>query len=698
MNAKISPSHLERSGIVYVRQSSPQQVRHHPESRRLQRAMKDELVTLGWQAAKIEIIDDDLGVTASGTAHRKGFERLLSQVTLGRVGIIAAREVTRFARNSSDWQRLLEVCRQVNTILVDHATVYDLRNADDRLMIGIKGSISGYELDMLRARALDAKEAKARRGELISRAPIGYVKTSDRRLEKTPDARVREAIDLVFAKILELGSAVRVARWFERSGLKLPTEAPPCRDGTRVRWVSPQISRVVRFLRNPAYAGVYAYGRTRTTPVVAENGDVRNRQTRSHDPAQWRYMLKERHEGYIDFDTFEKIREMLDNNAQSFAARRGSGGAPKNGAGLLVGLIRCGGCGRLMHVGYSARNKAPSYQCRVGISDDRPSCGFGFSGVQPEALAVQAALQSLEPLAVVAAERAFETECAAVDDRERALARECEQMRYEAGRAERQYDAIEPENRQVAATLERRWNDALNRVAEAEARLADYRDRKQPRKRSHADFMAMAKSLPEIWNAPEADASLKKRILRTLIEEITADPVEDAREVRLRIHWKGGVHTEHRYRRYPGRRTNNIHSADAVRIIRELSVMCDDRMIAKYLNEHGVSRPNKAPWNRDNVCQARQARKIKCYDPARREAEGLLTLNEAAKFVGISHDALAALAARGEVPHGHPLPRGPYIFRRADLEGQNGDRLRLIVKARTKQKNGKPLGIGGLFD
>jgi len=694
---KVSAAHLERSAIVYVRQSSPQQVRQHQEGRLLQYAMKKELVALGWPTAKIEVIDDDLGVTANGKARRKGFERLLSQVALGRVGIIAAREVTRFARNSSDWQRLLEICRQVDTILVDHASVYDLKNADDRLMIGIKGSISGYELDMLRTRALDAREAKARRGELIYRAPAGYIKTPDRRLEKTPDTRVREAIDLVFVKFLELGSAVRVARWFERSGLKAPTGEPSCRDGTRVRWVPLRIGRVIDFLRNPVYAGVYAYGRSRMTHLVTENG-MQERWTPSHDPAQWRYVHKEHHEGYIDFDTFEKIRGMLDNNRQSFAARRGAGGAAKNGAGLLGGLVRCGGCGRLMHVGYSTRNKAPTYQCRAGIGDERASCGFKFSGVQPETIVVQAALQALGPLAVAAAERAFETESAAVDDRERALERECEQTRYEAERAGRQYDAIEPENRLVAATLERRWNEALSQAASAKARLAEYRGEKRPRKRSRADFLAMARCLPEVWNAPEADASLKKRILRTLIEEIAADAVDEGREVRLRVHWKGGAHTEHRYRRRLGSRAKNIYSDDTARIITELSAMCDDRMIAKYLNEHDIPRPNGAPWRGEIVRMARQARGIKRHDPARREAEGLLTLNEAAKYVGISHDALAALAARGEVPHSHPLPRGPYIFRRAELEGQNGDQLRRIVQARTKRKNRKPIENGGLFD
>jgi len=552
----------------------------------MQYAMKNEVAALGWPAAKIEIIDDDLGVTASGKARRQGFDRMLSQVTLGRVGIIAAREVTRLARDSSDWQKLLEVCRQVDTILVDHETVYDLRSPNDRLLIGIKGSISGYELDLFRTRALDIREDMARRGKMIFRAPVGYVKFPGHRIEKTPDARVREAIDLFFEKFEELGSAVRVARWFEREGLKVPTEVPGCRDGTQTRWVPLRINRAINFLRNPAYAGVFAFGRSHVTRIVTENG-VQVRQTRSHDPAQWRYVHKKHHEGYIDFDTFEKIRGMLDNNRQAFVAKRGAGGAAKNGTGLLGGLVRCGGCGKLMHVGYSARNKAATYRCRAGIGDDCAPCSFQFSGTQPETIVIQAAFRALDPLAVAAAERAFETESAAVDDQERALERECEQARYEAGRAQRQYDAIEPENRLVAATLERRWNETLTRVAEVEARLAEYRGRSRLRKRSRADFMAMARRFPDVWNAPEADASLKKRILRTLIEEIVVDVATDAHDVCFRVHWKGGAHTEHRYRRRPGRRAN-VHSDDTLRIIMELSVLCDDRMIAKYLNEHGI--------------------------------------------------------------------------------------------------------------
>jgi DNA invertase Pin-like site-specific DNA recombinase len=501
MTDKITSFHLERSAIVYVRQSSSRQLRQNHESRRLQYAMKNKLVGMGWPAAKVEVIDDDLGVTASGAARRKGFERLLSQVTLGRVGIVAAREVSRFARNDPDWQRLLEVCRQVNTILLDHETVYDIRNASDRLMIGIKGNISGYELDLFRARSYDALQEKARRGELVIRVPTGYVKIDGPHIEKTPDARVHEAVDLIFAKFLELGSALRVTRWFEQSGLKIPTEVPSCRDGTRIKWIPPRRGQMARFLKNPIYAGAYAYGRSRVVRVDTESG-ARDRRVRLRDPAQWKYIIKGHHEGYIDFETFEKIQRMLDNNRQCFVSARGTGGAAKNGTGLLCGLIRCGYCGRLMNVTYSTQNKLANYVCRTVAIGAQRLCRFRFTGTQPEAMVVQAALLSLEPLGVAAAERAFEVESAAVDDQERALERECEQARYEAGRAERQYDAIEPENRLVAATLERRWNETLVHVAESEASLAEHRARRQRRKRSRVEFLAMARRFPDVWNAP----------------------------------------------------------------------------------------------------------------------------------------------------------------------------------------------------
>ena len=692
MTDAIAPGHLTRSAIVYVRQSSMGQVRTHLESQRLQYAMKTKIAGLGWTDSNIEVIDDDLGVTANGTAERKGFEHMLARVVLGGVGIIAAREISRFARNSADWQQLIERCRQADTLLLDHETVYDVRRPNDRLMLGIKGSISGYELDLLRVRSRDALWEKARRGELYTCVPVGYVLVADDHLEMTPDERVREALALVFSKFLELGSALRVLRWFEASGLPLPSMSP---DGSTLTWGAARLNRVMRFLTNPIYAGAYVYGRR----GVRKSGDARAGSRDSiRDPAQWEVFIREHHAGYIDFPTFEKIRLMLRNNKQGYAATRGAGGAAKEGAGLFSGLMRCGRCGRLMRVSYHSKNRCAKYACYRGDGEGAPRCAFNFSGEQPDQLLSAAVAEVLTPWAVEAAERAFVEEQSEVDGREQALARALEQARYEAERARRQYDNSEPENRLVTSTLERRWNLALQQEAEATARLTEHRGATRRQRRGREEFMAMAAGFPELWNSPETDVVLKKRIIRVLIEEIAVEESADQREINLRVHWKGGAHTEYRFVRHRTGFSRLSHPVEVVRAILELTEMCDDRMIAKYLNENGFRRRNGAMWTSDMVGQVRHYRRVLRYDPAKRERDGLLTLNEGAKFLGVSHDALQALAARGEVAHRHPLPVGPYIFRRADLAGQHGDRLRAIVRSRTKRNSLKVPENGRLFD
>lgn len=692
MTDAIAATHLKRSAIVYVRQSSMGQVRTHLESQRLQYAMQSKLSQLGWTESSIDVIDEDLGVTANGTADRKGFEHMLARVVLGGVGIIAAREITRFARNSADWQQLIERCRQADTLLLDHETVYDVRRPGDRLMLGIKGSFSGYELDMLRARSQDALWAKARRGELYSCIPVGYVLVGDTHLEMTPDERVREALALVFSKFLELGSGLRVLRWFEAGGVPLPSMSP---DGSVLSWKPARLSRIMRFLTNPIYAGAYVYGRR----GVKKGGGARaGSRDAIRDPALWDVFIPEHHAGYIDFETFEKIRLMLRSNKQGFAAERGAGGAAKEGAGLFSGLMRCGRCGRLMRVSYHSKNRCARYACYRGDGEGVPRCAFNFSGEQPDELLSAAVADVLTPLAVEASALAFVEEQSEVDGRELALARAVEQARYEAERARRQYDAIEPENRLVAATLERRWNDALQAEAEAAARLGEYRGGVRRTRRSREEFMALAAVFPDLWNSPETDVVLKKRIIRVLIEEIVVEESADQREINLRVHWKGGAHSEYRFVRHRTGYSRLSHPEAVVRAILELTAMCDDRMIAKYVNENGFRRRDGAMWTAAMVGQVRHYRRVLRHDPAKREREGLLTLNEAAKFLGVSHDALQALATRGEVPHRHPLPVGPYIFRKSDLSGQHGDHLRSIVRSRTKRNSSKPLENGGLFD
>lgn len=696
MDGKIKVEHLGRMAAVYVRQSSPGQVRNNLEGQRLQYAMKNRIADLGWSAKSIQIIDEDLGITANGATEREGFERLIGQVACGRIGLVGAREVSRLARNNVDWQRLLEYCRLNDTLVMDNETVYDMRVPNDRLLLGIKGDISSYELDIIRARALDAKREKAQRGELSFAVPTGYVRAPDGRMEITPDQQVREAVTLVFDKFLELGTAWRTVRWFRDAGLLLPG----CRhspDGTRIQWKAPRLGRVLRFLKNPMYAGVYVFGRSKTGKEQRANM-ARPATDHIRDPKAWPVVIHDRHEGYIDVETFKRIHRMLDNNTQKFAGLRGAGGAARNGQGLLSGLLRCVRCGRLMLVVYDSRNKRPRYVCFHGDGSALPKCDFYFSGSKPDEVITQAILQVVTPMTVEAAEQAFLEHNAVEDEREKALSRECERTRYEAERAWRQYDAIEPENRLVAVSLERRWNQALERQREAEDRLAAVRAEVGREKRSREDFLAMAAAFPDIWRSPSTDFSLKKRIVRALIEEVATEEVSPS-EILLRVHWRGGNHTEHRFPRLRKGEGERRHPVEAVTAITQLSVLCNDRLTAKYLSQNHIPRAGGATgWKYYHVISVRKRRGIPAYSKSERQRTGFMTLTEASAFLGISADGLQTLAVRGEVAYEHPLPIGPYIFRRADLEGQNGDRLRALVRGRLKRKVEESLIDGGLFD
>lgn len=695
MSDRISSSHLERSAIVYVRQSSMTQLRNNRESRRMQYAMKGKVIELGWPASRIEVIDDDLGVTASGAKHRSGFEQLTGKVAMGQVGIVAARELSRFARNSADWQRLLELCRQSDTMLLDHEAVYDIRRPNDCLLLGIKSNISSYELELFRARGLAAIRERAERGVHIRALPVGFIKTRDHskgdyHVEKTPDTRVREAIDLVFAKFWELGSAWKVTKWFQEAGLQLPTQFT----GGDVQWMPVQRGRVLQFYTNPCYAGVYAFGRKRVVRRVL-NGRTYESWSIQRDPKDWMVCLEGHHEGYITLAEFKKIGRMLNDNKQRHAATRGAGGAAKNGLGLFTGLLRCGRCGQLLNVYYYSRSDCMRYYCYRGEGSGAPPCGFYLNGAQVDPLLEEAVLAALSPSAVEAAEQAWRQYGEKVDGHEQALKRECEQAVYEADRARRQYDAIEPENRMVAAELERRWNQTLAHAAETKARLDEYRQSVSHEQRTHDDFMALAASFTDVWRSPKTSLSLKKRIVRTVIEEVAVAETPNSDEICLRVHWRGGSHSEHRF----FRRTKKHHIPENTRMaILELSQICDDRMIAKYLSENGSLNGYGQPWTGKRVNQARREKRIHGYNPAKREREGLLTLNEAARFLGISHDALQTLAKRGEVEHQHPLAVGPYIFRRSALEGQHGDRLRKIVQMRRKAKAPAIIEEGRLFE
>jgi DNA invertase Pin-like site-specific DNA recombinase len=560
---KITADHLARRACVYIRQSTPGQVQHNLESQRRQYALVDRARALGWR--DIDVIDEDLGISGSGTP-RPGFERLLRMLCDGQVGAVFSIEASRLARNGRDWHTLLEFCSIVGALLIDAEAAYDPRLTNDRLLLGMKGTISEMEVASFRERAQAALLQKAQRGALVRRVPIGYVKGSDDRIEKDPDARIRATIDLVFRKFAELGSVRQVYFWFDQQQIEVPVARGP-EEAREIVWQRARYHTLLSVLKNPAYAGAYAYGRSKTrVRLDAGQKQVRRQVVRRRE--DWAVLILDHHEGYIDWNVYQSNQTMIadNDNARGNAVR----GSIKHGEALLAGLLRCGHCGAKLLAQYPSPHVI-RYQCSGYLLNRDQACCVMFGGLRADRLVSEQLMQALAPFGIEAAIEAIESLQDASVERIQQKVLGLEHARYEVTRARRQYDTVDPANRLVAAELERRWNQALATEARLEAEFATLQEgREAPLTDAQKrELLSFARDLPTLWDDPQSLPEHKKRILRIALKEIIATC--EGETLRLILHWQGGDHTQVEFEKIRSGRHRYVTDDDLVEIVRKLA-------------------------------------------------------------------------------------------------------------------------------
>ena len=649
---------LQRKAVVYVRQSTPQQVQSNLESQRRQYELVDVARRRGF--TDVQVIDDDLGRTASGTVERPGFDRLVAALCAGEVGAVLCLDASRLARNGRDWHHLLELCGLVEARVIDLDGIYDPCRPNDRLLLGMKGSISEFELGIIRSRMYEAARSKARRGELRIPPPIGYTWDRHVGLGLDPDRRLQEVIRLVFQKFRELGSARQVLLWMASQNMHFPYPSDG-RTLTSFEWRPIRYRNVISILKNPFYAGVYAYGKCEKRTTIV---DGRARKSYGHHKPMdtWEVFIKDHHGGYISWTEYERNQALLAGNAYRRVGDTKSG---RGGRALLAGLICCARCGRRLNVVYTGRYPRPVYRCeQPNIQLGQRRC-LRVAGKRIDETIAAEMLRAVAPMAIEAAEEAERMLRDEDQDRRRIAELELQQAQYDASLAERRYAACDPDNRLIAAQLEKAWENALQRVERCREQL----DRTQTSKAEDArpDLTGLAEDLSAAWKAPRTTMRTRQRLVRALITEIVVDVDVEAGEIVLVIHWKGGQHSELRIRK-PRAGEHGCHTPEqALAVIRSMAGQWSDEDIAASLNRMGMSTGQGKTWTACRVSSLRRLRDIHGYRSAEENSEWL-TLSEAAAHLGVSHHQIRKLIKAGILKSEQIIPDAPHQIRVSDLQ------------------------------
>jgi len=663
--SKIKPAHLQRDAFVYVRQSTPSQVENNRESTERQYALANRAVELGWPREQVTVVDEDLGLSGSSADKRSGFARLIAAVAMRLVGIVLGLEVSRLARNNADWYRLLDLCAMTDTLIGDADGLYHPAWFNDRLLLGLKGTMSEAELHIIRARLEGGIRNKAARGELRRGLPTGFIWGEDEgQVLLHPNEAVREAIRCVFARFAELGSARRVWLWLRSEGLSFPAQY---NDGNEIRWGDPTYTAIHSILTNPVYAGAYVYGKSRHERVLDQEGKIKRR-SRKLPQSQWAVLIHDHHEGYIDRATYDANQARIGTNIRPRPHQ--PGGAVREGAALLQGIATCGHCGRKLRTQYPGRNARPGYYCAgKNIVNGRGIYCLNIGGVQIDQAVADALLEVLKPAAFEATLQATQQ---LESDHDTALAQwrlAVERAHYEAQRAERRYRAVDPENRLVARGLEAEWEQRLGELEQARTAL-ERKSQLRPPTLSPEDYQrvrALGSDLKRVWAAPTTTDRDKKELLRTLLEEVIIAVQRDDFRAHLTLRWRGGMITEldlHLPRLNPARvRTDE----DTVELVRRLAVYYSDGVIAGILNRQGRKTVHGERFTANQVGSLRRYRHIACFEPAAEPPKGeLVTIAGAAEILQVAPSTIHRWLADGISPGEQVTPGAPWQIRITD--------------------------------
>ena len=661
-NERIKPTHLKRCAYVYVRQSTATQVEYNRESTDRQYQLAERAARLGWPKPQVKIIDEDLARSGSETSDRGGFVMMTTDVALGHVGLILAIEVSRVARNNADWYRLLDLCGVTDTLIGDEDGIYHPGLFNDRLLLGLKGTMAEAELHVIRARLEGGIRNKAARGQLRRGLPVGFVwGEEDGDILLHPDQAVTEAIDCVFEKFTELGPVRQVWLWFRSQGLSFPLQS---NSFSEIQWVTPTYPRIHQVLTNPVYAGAYAYGKTRQERYLDQAGRLRKR-IRRLPRSEWAVLIHDHHKGFIDWKTYEMNQSRIAKNTRPVPHQ--AGGAIREGSALLQGIATCGRCGRRLRVYYQGKHSTPGYYCAANnVVNGRGMYCLRVGGVRIDQAVVRAFLDTVNPAGIDAALLAEDNIQA---DHEAALAQwrlQVERARYGAQRAERRYRAVEPENRLVARTLEAEWEHRLTELAAAEAELSR-RERERPgpitdeqRKR----IRLLGGDLNRVWQAPTTTDRDRKELLHTLLEEVNVKVERAKSKANLILRWRGGAISELevalRVYKTPPIRTDD----DTIELVRRLAVHYPDAMIAGILNRQGRRTARGDRFTANKVGNLRRYWKIPRFDPKSVPTEGeLVTVQKAAQMLGVAPSTVHRWLADGFIAGEQITPGAPWRIR-----------------------------------